>query len=236
MTKEKLDLPAYIRRMRIVSAEQVALVMAGTPEYRHIGESSRNPYQITLARNYLEIILQAIDNGEISCKCTWQDYSGNVTGAEFYAEEIWPWVVKEISDPSPWYGADKSLIPDFDQSDIYQQESPTPSISQSSYEHDLVIELKNKINELEQDIKSIKALIPCHIGEFLGGAERDPLYQAIRIRNTEWVNYDPNNDRGTRGNQAAITQMLVDAGFSGPVSKAIEAVACPINRNPSKVA
>ncbi len=98
MTKEKLDLPAYIRRMRIVSAEQVALVMAGTPEYRHIEDIPRNPYEITLARNYLVIILQAIENGEVSTKSSWQNYSGNITGAEFYAEEIWPWVMKELSD------------------------------------------------------------------------------------------------------------------------------------------
>ncbi|WP_233973008.1 hypothetical protein [Pectobacterium versatile] len=106
MQEYVLTLPNDLRRMRIVSAEQVALAMAGLPGFRSINSASFvNPYEKTTTLNYLEIILQAIENGEISCKRSWMDYSGNVTGAEFYAEEIWPWVIKELSDPSPWFGA-----------------------------------------------------------------------------------------------------------------------------------
>ncbi|ECI3889001.1 hypothetical protein FQW43_01805 [Salmonella enterica subsp. enterica serovar Enteritidis] len=58
----------------------------------------------------------------------------------------------------------------------------------------------------------------------------DPLYLAIQIRNREWANYDPENDRTTRGNQAAITQELKELGVKERQAIAIELVACPINR------
>ncbi|EJI2777151.1 hypothetical protein NEO25_000357 [Escherichia coli] len=58
----------------------------------------------------------------------------------------------------------------------------------------------------------------------------DPLYLAIDIRNREWANYDPENDRATRGNQGAITTELEKRGFTSRQAASIELVACPIKR------
>lgn len=81
--------------------------------------------------------------------------------------------------------------------------------------------LKTKIEELENKQ-------PILLGAY---RDNDPLLLAIEIRNSEWVKYDPENDRMTRGNQEAIIKDLEDnKKFSNAQAKAIEQVACPIKR------
>lgn len=80
--------------------------------------------------------------------------------------------------------------------------------------------LKHRIQELENER-------PILLKEY---RDDDPLYLAIQIRNREWANYDPKNDRKTRGNHAAITQELKELGVKERQAIAIELVACPINR------
>lgn len=80
--------------------------------------------------------------------------------------------------------------------------------------------LNNRINELE-------GLLPKFLSKY---REDDPLLLAIQIRNSEWNGYDPDNDRLTRGNQAAIKQSLENRGFTSRQAESIELVACPIKR------
>ncbi|ECK2140243.1 hypothetical protein FQW43_10485 [Salmonella enterica subsp. enterica serovar Enteritidis] len=87
------------------------------------------------------------------------------------------------------------------------------------------LEEENKI--LKKRVKELEDERPILLKEY---RDDDPLYLAIQIRNREWANYDPKNDRKTRGNRAAITQELKERGISEIEAAAIEKVACPINR------
>lgn len=81
-------------------------------------------------------------------------------------------------------------------------------------------ELRVRVRELEQER-------PILLRAY---RDDDPLYLAIEIRNREWANYDPENDRATRGNQGAITTELKKRGFTSRQAESIEVVACPIKR------
>ena len=94
--------------------------------------------------------------------------------------------------------------------------------------------LNSLILSLRTEIQSLRKITPIELGTHLEGEEKDPLFQAIQIRNSEWANYDPSKDRTTRANQTSIVTDLRSKGFSEATAKAIETVACPINRNPSK--
>lgn len=87
--------------------------------------------------------------------------------------------------------------------------------------------LKMEIDTLKKQVRKLESERPILINKF---REDDPLYLAIKIRNQEWKNYDPDNDRQTRGNQTAIVKELEDKGFSNVQAKSIEMVACPIKR------
>ncbi|MCA2044163.1 hypothetical protein [Escherichia coli] len=80
--------------------------------------------------------------------------------------------------------------------------------------------LRERVNQLE---KERPILLRAY-------RDDDPLYLAIEIRNREWANYDPENDRATRGNQGAITTELEKRGFTSRQAASIELVACPIKR------
>lgn len=245
MADSELNIPRHIGRLRIVSADRVALVMAGVnSEVESVQDAEYWNYNFwNEAKVYKEAILQAIKlkeitpisvsalapehwgsakDAEIALELDEIDINTFIVNANFLASDIWPWAQEELSENT------------FNTNNQKQESiTPPPTINQESKE---ITALKNQVEELGREIEELNKRLPCHIGSFIGSTEKDPLYQAIRIRNTEWANYDPSNDRLTRGNQAAITKELIDAGFSGPVSKAIEAVACPINRNPAKVA
>ena len=93
---------------------------------------------------------------------------------------------------------------------------------------------ERNVDELQAEIALLKARIeeleserPIHLYKYW---DKDPLAKAIEIRNREWANYDPNNDRATRGNQGAITTELEERGFTSRQAASIELVACPIKR------
>lgn len=90
-----------------------------------------------------------------------------------------------------------------------------------------VDDLKMEVERLKKLTSEMKSKIPTMLGEF---RDDDPLLLAIQIRNSEWHQYDPENDRATRGNQAAIKQSLEEKGFTSRQAESIELVACPIKR------
>ncbi|EOC1342856.1 hypothetical protein ACI09M_002215 [Cronobacter dublinensis] len=87
--------------------------------------------------------------------------------------------------------------------------------------------LRKEIASLKEEINNLKQEKPILLGKYRSD---DPLLLAIEIRNKEWINYDPDNDRSTRGNQAAIKQELEERGFTSRQAESIELVACPIKR------
>ena len=92
--------------------------------------------------------------------------------------------------------------------------------------------LKEENLSLKDEVLSLKEQLPLHINAF---DEADPLALAIEIRNKFWVNYDPENDRQTRPKSPVILQYLAGRGVEKERrAKAIDLVASPINRDPSK--
>ncbi|RYC47309.1 hypothetical protein [Pectobacterium zantedeschiae] len=247
MTDSVLNIPRHIGRLRIVSADRVALVMAGVSfKAESIIDAENNNYTFwNEAKIYKESILQAIKlkeitpikvlaplpasfNGSMDDEMVLEPHEINIntyiTNADFLASEIWPWAKKELSEDSFSERGHQ----------YHKQESISSGVADKSQES--IDVLKNKIAELEKDIQDLKKSLPCHIGSFFGGADKDPLFQAIRIRNTEWVNYDPNNSDTRVNQQSIITDLRTNHGFVEATAKAIEKVACPIDRNPSKTA
>lgn len=108
MRDNSLNLPTHLRRQRIMSASQVAVVMAGSYEYAHFYEieKSRDPELYNTAQAYMAMIFHAVEEEGLPCIRRWTDYNGKLTGADFYANDIWPWVVNELSEPAAWYGED----------------------------------------------------------------------------------------------------------------------------------
>lgn len=87
--------------------------------------------------------------------------------------------------------------------------------------------LRMEVDSLRKQIRKLENERPILIKKY---REDDPLYLAIQIRNQEWLKYDHDNDRATRGNQAAIIHDLEKRGFPKRQAEAIELVACPIKR------
>lgn len=96
--------------------------------------------------------------------------------------------------------------------------------NKNNYDSEALIK---EIEKLKYRIQELENERPILLKEY---RDDDPLYLAIQIRNREWANYDPENDRTTRGNHAAITQELKELGVKERQAIAIELVACPINR------
>lgn len=90
-----------------------------------------------------------------------------------------------------------------------------------------VEKLKMEVDSLRKQVRKLESERPILLKKY---REDDPLYLAIQIRNQEWMKYDPENDRITRGNQTAIIKELENQNFSNVQAKAIEQVACPIKR------
>ena len=246
MTDSVLHIPRHIGKLRIVSAERVALIMAGVnPNVESIQDAQNGNYMLWQeAKVYKEIILQAIKLGEVSpmevfifANESWGLPDGAevsveldqvgvglpITNANFLASDIWPWVEKELSD-------------DITATNTPSYDSPLelePNKSQFSQE---ILELKNKISTLEKDIDNLKKITPRHLGEFIGGVEKDPLYHAIRIRNVEWAGYVPNENNSRVNQRAIVTELQTSYGFAETTAKAIEKISCPIDRNTSKTA
>ncbi|EPD1271085.1 hypothetical protein ACR6AX_001242 [Escherichia coli] len=84
-----------------------------------------------------------------------------------------------------------------------------------------------EISSLKEQIRKLESERPILLNKY---RDDDPLYLAIEIRNREWANYDPENERATRGNQGAIITELEKRGFTSRQAASIELVACPIKR------
>lgn len=109
--------------------------------------------------------------------------------------------------------------------DLYSSKKSNISDSQliEYCEEDLLAE----IERLKETIVELKAKIPLLLTEY---RDDDPLLLAIQIRSTDWVKYNPDNDRQTRGNQEGIIAELKEKGFTKRQAESIELVACPIRR------
>ncbi|UPY93604.1 hypothetical protein [Pectobacterium sp. 21LCBS03] len=240
-----LVLPVHIRIQPIITLDQAALIMAGVDDgIDSVHEAENGNFEgWKEAKAYKKAILGAVRLGMLKPLTAVyypenSSYEANVDvnsinvntcidWAEFAADVIWPWADTVLSGCSIAKKNSQAI-------DAEPIMPLSPIIYQESFES--IENLKNKITELEIDIQKLKKLIPCHIGSFVGGADKDPLFQAIRIRNNEWQSYDP-NDKSTKASQESIIlDLRNNYGFVDSTAKAIEKVACPIDRNPSKIA
>lgn len=112
MRENILNLPQYLRRLRLVSSEQVALAMTGEYTCNFLFElnQSYDPEQYRAAHAFHECIIDAVDQGLLTYTVRWQGQSGETTGACFEPDEIWSWALAELSDSSPWYGASEAVV------------------------------------------------------------------------------------------------------------------------------
>lgn len=123
-----VNLPVHISRLRVVTMDQAALVMAGLAhEVSCVEEAIVGNYIGWIAaKSYKETIAQAVNLKEIMPMRAYthapEHYNlkpdelmlvGNdeinfytrIIHAEFLATEIWPWVEREMSSDSPWYSS-----------------------------------------------------------------------------------------------------------------------------------
>lgn len=101
----------------------------------------------------------------------------------------------------------------------------TADDTKNNYDSESLI---REIEKLKRRIQELEDERPILLKKY---RDDDPLYLAIQVRNTEWANYDPENDRVTRGNQTAIKKELEERGIASRQAECIELVACPIDRN-----
>lgn len=109
MRENILNMPHHLRRQRVVTAEQAAMAMAGVYSCSRLDElKAKFPPEIyNIASSYLRIILSAVNAEELHPKRTWSSSpGGDITGADFYSNDIWPLAVKEISATDSWFGCD----------------------------------------------------------------------------------------------------------------------------------
>ncbi len=106
MRENILKLPIHLRRQRIVTAEQVALAMTGIYNYNKINELNKISDDYNVAHAYLKVIIHEVRSGNLVFESLWQDIGQNITGVEFSSKDIWPWALKELSEPDCWYGAE----------------------------------------------------------------------------------------------------------------------------------
>jgi hypothetical protein len=111
MRENILNIPHHIRRLRVVSSERVALVMAGEYTFNRLQDIDfmRDPDLWQAANSYHSCIGSAIKNEGLECITIFTDHSGVFTRARFKPEIIWPWALAELSDSSLWYGAGETL-------------------------------------------------------------------------------------------------------------------------------
>ncbi|CUR85092.1 hypothetical protein JQ098_004128 [Salmonella enterica subsp. enterica serovar Typhimurium] len=129
------------------------------------------------------------------------------------------------------YGFKRQELTDFFHSKGKHVDFGVPPMSfEDSSDLDGALTLNDALAEVESlksRVRDLEALLPILLGEYRND---DPLLLAIQIRNKDWLDYDPDNDRATRGNQAAIIHDLEKRGFPKRQAEAIELVACPIKR------
>ncbi|UAY90404.1 hypothetical protein KSL88_12715 [Pectobacterium polaris] len=249
-----LDIPAHIRIQSIITADQAALVMAGLIDEVDsvIAAEMGNFVNWRTAKAYKKAILDDVRLGdlrpivahridedinaiyEIEIKKELIGVNTKIDDAEFHAADIWNWVDDVLLELEANQGGRKIARSNTALPHTPAQETIAPPPREINQESETIAVLKNRVSELEGEIETLKKFTPCHIGSFVGGADKDPLFQAIRIRNAEWVNYDPKNNDTRANQQSIITDLKDNYGFVEATAKAIEKVACPIDRNPSK--
>lgn len=108
MRENILKLPAHLRRQRIVSAEQVAMAMAGIYECTYLSQFNHqyDPETSNVISSYFRVILHAVKEEGLQTIRVGTDYNGKLSSAEFYADDIWPWALNELSYPDSWFGID----------------------------------------------------------------------------------------------------------------------------------
>jgi len=110
MRENILNMPHHLRRQRVVTAEQAAMAMAGVYSCSRFDELKAKcaPEIYNIASSYLKIILSAVNAEELLPKTKWSSSpSGDLTGADFYSNDIWPWAVNEITATDSWFGCDQ---------------------------------------------------------------------------------------------------------------------------------
>ena len=110
MRENILNMPHHLRRQRVVTAEQAAMAMAGVYSCCRLDEmKAKFPPEIyNIASSYLKIILSAVNAVELHPQRTWSSSpGGDITGADFYSNDIWPWADKEITATDSWFGCDQ---------------------------------------------------------------------------------------------------------------------------------
>ena len=93
-------------------------------------------------------------------------------------------------------------------------------------------ELKSKLEEKDKKIDELQTALnkmdyPIQLNKFM---ENDRLALAIQARKDYWANYDPNLNNAPKA-EATAKELREKYNLSDNQAKAIEIVACPINRN-----
>lgn len=103
-----LNIPHHIKRLRVVSSQRVALVMAGEYTLNTLSEidSKCDPMLWQTACTYHTCIFSAVKFEGLECISYSESKDRIFIKALFLPEVIWPWALAELSDTSPWYGAD----------------------------------------------------------------------------------------------------------------------------------
>ncbi|CNF39512.1 Uncharacterised protein [Yersinia rohdei] len=87
--------------------------------------------------------------------------------------------------------------------------------------------LKVEISELKEQIKKLNTERPLFLGVHIN---IDPLMMAIQLRNVEWQKYDEDDRSTTPSAIYLIEKLKQEHGMSDALARAIEKVACPIQR------
>ena len=110
MRENILNMPHHLLRQRVVTAEQAAMAMAGVYSCSRFDELKDKcvPEIYNIASSYLRIIFSAVNAGELHPKIKWSNSpGGDITGADFYSNDIWPWAIKEITATDSWFGCEQ---------------------------------------------------------------------------------------------------------------------------------
>lgn len=112
MRENILNLPQYLRRLPKVYSEQVALAMTGEYTFNFLSDVDkyRDPERWRAVHAFHACILHAVNSGKIVAVRSFLDVSGHLYSAIFEPDDIWPWALAELSDDSPWYGANNGVL------------------------------------------------------------------------------------------------------------------------------
>lgn len=87
--------------------------------------------------------------------------------------------------------------------------------------------LTEQLNDAKKEIEDLKKQVPILLGKY---RDDDLLSLAIKVRNEEWANYDHSTGKGKTAQNGIIAELMEKYKVSEKKAKAIELVACPIDR------